>query len=469
MTDTPAPAETGRVIHVSEGGIAGEPPARPDVRIPAAPAVDAKFNTIRAPLRPVACWRVEEARFAFDSSFVLPEMDAEMALLAELRDAHALADPVKREVFFPALTVFGHADPTGNDDYNKALSGRRAQAVYALLTRRTDLWEALFSTRGWGPESLAVMQTAVGPSPGLGTPAGRQALYLKYMDHVCVRRDGQPYRVAAGEFLGGGADAGGKADFQGCGEFNPVLLFSREEKLRLDRPENHEVRDIENEPNRRVTIFLFRPGLRFTASRWPCPRAREDTSGCRRRFFSDAETRRSFQSERRLQQVTRDTFACRFYDRIAGDSPCDVALPVFKVRLYDSRGVFIRRAPYRLSLEGRPPIETLASPSGFAVVRGIPKPTRGMIEWGLPPAAGAAPGFEFVNEVFFDPRPEAQAEAERKLAHLGHTSPRLRDNVTAFQREQGLTVTGELDAQTQAVLRDVHDHVPDRLHAGDSA
>jgi len=27
------------------------------------------------------------------------------------------------------LSVFGHADPVGSDDYNKALSGRRAMAV----------------------------------------------------------------------------------------------------------------------------------------------------------------------------------------------------------------------------------------------------------------------------------------------------------------------------------------------------
>src|SRR5438132_677217 len=46
------------------------------------------------------------------------------------------------------MSLFGHADPVGNDDYNKVLSGRRVAAIYGMLTRDADIWEDLFSNKG---------------------------------------------------------------------------------------------------------------------------------------------------------------------------------------------------------------------------------------------------------------------------------------------------------------------------------
>ncbi len=40
-------------------------------------------------------------------------------------------------------------------------------------------------------------------------------------------------------------------------------------------------------------------------------------------LFSDGEKRRSNQAERREFQKTKDTFACRFYQRMVEDSPCE--------------------------------------------------------------------------------------------------------------------------------------------------
>ena len=130
-----------------------------------------------------------------------------------------------------------------------------------------------------------------------------------------------PVPLAKDTFLGRGADAEGKADFQGCGEFNPAMVFSAAEEAKLTKAE----RDAENGPNRRVLILFFRPGTEIPADKWPCPRASENTGGCRRRFWSDASTRRSCQSERRTFAENDNTFGCRFYHRLTAQSPCEIS------------------------------------------------------------------------------------------------------------------------------------------------
>ena len=99
----------------------------------------------------------------------------------------------------------------------------------------------------------------------------RKQLYLRYADVVCVDPGGKPFTVAKQDFLGRGGDQKGKGDFQGCGEFNPVMIFSRDEQQEFDSPEEAPVRDQENAANRRVVIFLFRPGIRIDPGAWPCP------------------------------------------------------------------------------------------------------------------------------------------------------------------------------------------------------
>ncbi|MEZ4456091.1 MAG: hypothetical protein R2882_06010 [Gemmatimonadales bacterium] len=47
------------------------------------------------------------------------------------------------------------------------------------------------------------------------------------------------------------------------------------------------------------------------------PRVTEGIDGCRKRFWSDAPVRRTFQPLRRERgRAAEDTFACRFYDRL---------------------------------------------------------------------------------------------------------------------------------------------------------
>lgn len=347
---------------ISDGGAVGTHAAADDFEVLAAPATGSERNFIRLGLVPIACWRVDDVRFDFDSSVVLPAVRAELQLLADLIAIHTEKNAQRNVSKPPMLSLFGHADPVGQDDYNKALSGRRAAAIYGILTRRVDVWEDLYSNGGafskpasgdrWGARSIQRMLRAVfrpiavdgifGPDTrqaltdfqrknglapdGDSGPATRGKLFRAYMDKVGVDSSGKPFQVeAAAGFLAHNADAAGKGDFQGCGEFNPVLIFSAKENKDFDQSTDKTPRNAANGPNRRVMALLFRPGSRIDPSRWPCPRANEGTSGCRKRFFSDGEDRRSrrLPDQDREYEQTRDTFACRFYDRISNNSPCD--------------------------------------------------------------------------------------------------------------------------------------------------
>ncbi len=306
-----------------------------------APDEHGEQNLIRASVVPVASYRLDDINFDFDSSFIRPDAAVALTQLALLRREHPNAP----------LSIFGHADPTGQDDYNKNLSGRRAKAVYGLLTRDMDQWEWLFNNPlgrdDWGVRRIQILLStagqAVGPIDGVQGaqtnrairefqeteglavdgivgPNTRNKLFEVYMDKVCKDTRGGPFKLTADDFLAAGADDGGKGDYQGCSEFNPVMVFSAEENARYSLTANHAERNRENEPNRRVIIFLFRPGSKIDPQCWPCPRADEGVDDCHKRFWSDGEARRSPQEHRREYRKSRDTFACRFYDRIVRGS-----------------------------------------------------------------------------------------------------------------------------------------------------
>lgn len=371
-------------------------------------------------------------RFEFDSSFVKPEIATEIAALKELIDRHTLTDEQGKPQHKPALTVFGHADPTGNDDFNKALSGRRAIALYALLTRKVELWEQLHSNPlgndKWNSKAIESMQMALGLPVARASVPPRPALFRAYMDHVCTIRDedGQPIRDYTGQpiklelkptdFLANGADSRGKGDFQGCGEFNPILMFSAAENKEFSEPKKKELRDRDNAQNRRVVIFLFRPGVRIEPGAWPCPRATESPADCKKRFWSDAAKRRSFQEKRREFKNEQDTFACRFYDRLSNNSPCERGLTTFRIRLYEPSGKAIPRAPFTVQIGLRKPTSLAnADETGVFAVQDLELPNRCIVKWGFPPSKqGEKPELNFTLNMFHSRKPRRKSRSPTK-------------------------------------------------------
>lgn len=341
----------------------------PDMSAPVAVAPstfeDDTFNTLRPGIRTIACWRLEDHHFDFDSSFVLPATKDEIGRLA----------PLFVDYEECPLSIFGHADPVGRDDYNKKLSGQRAKVVHALLTRKIEVWEKLYTDPSWGVRSTQIILSelegsgVVGPDPipegypydaapasgatkkafenavrrfqtqnGLevdGDPGTqtRKRLYEVYMDYLCTPKNGgEPFRIRPEQFLGHGKDSGGKADYQGCSEFNPILLLS---EARLKEFGSDQVaRNVANAPNRRVVMYFFPVGLEIDPAKWPCPRAEEGTTACRKRFWTTHEARRKPDPELdRDYKKEPNTFACRFYDRLARRSPCEAGFQEYVVQL----------------------------------------------------------------------------------------------------------------------------------------
>ncbi|HEX5047416.1 MAG TPA: OmpA family protein [Gammaproteobacteria bacterium] len=281
--------------------VESEPPAIQRVLV--APSTDKQQNVLRGEIRPVACWRVDDHGFDFGSSFTTPALKPDLERLARM-----VADHPKSP-----LSIFGHADPTGDEDFNKTLSGRRAAAIYALLTRNVGIWEELhahpFGEDRWSPRAVEGMRRVLGEAAG----TDRARLFRAYMDWMCGG-----LHLEKSDFLAGGADSGGHGDWQGCGEFNPALLLASSDANLTDAERN-----LANAPNRRVVVLLFRPGTRIDPGRWPCPRAKEGPAQCRKRFWSDAEARLARGAERRRYRETHDTFACRFYDRLVAGTDCE--------------------------------------------------------------------------------------------------------------------------------------------------
>src|SRR5262249_40116252 len=154
-------------------------------------------------------------------------------------------------------------------------------------------------------------------------------VFKTYMRKLCVVHDEHgttmQLSLSSNDFLARGEHSLGKGDYQGCSEFNPLYIFSQQEHAHFEQMTDKTDRNNANAPNRRVTALLFRPGSRIDPSKWPCPTAHEGADGCRTRFWSDGEQRRSARlaDKPRMFQTSKDTFACRFYHRLAMSSPCE--------------------------------------------------------------------------------------------------------------------------------------------------
>lgn len=398
--------------------------------------------SIRPMLRPIGCVRIDDSRFDFDSSFILPDATQEFALLANRRAVDAKTP----------LSVFGHADPVNEDDYNKQLSARRAQALYAVLVRDVELWNQLFEQPfrgdGWGYNHLCLMLNEIGfPTPVVTSantasrnavrdfqngnsivPASgdvdkrtRTLLFASYMDAICLDSRGVTFQYKKSDFLSK-SDEGtpsGVPDFQGCGEFNPVFVFSKQLDKDLSDPKRKTERNSANSSNRRVVVYVFPEDVAFPLDKWPCPA--KGTDGCRKQFWKDGEQRRKPQELSRQYLHTHNTFACKFYDRIARGSPCEAVRQRLTIFLQDDAGKLMKNAPFRLTLDAETR-EGNANSAGEVVLTNVYLSNKGVLEWGEPTDITPKDGekfFRFRRAVFFDLDRDDAEVSDRQLHNLG--------------------------------------------------
>jgi hypothetical protein len=85
--------ENGRVQSSSDGGGTGAHPAVAPFEVLVAPATSDESNRVTLRLIPIACWKIEDIRFAFDPSFVTPDATVEFQALKDLRESHSQEGP----------------------------------------------------------------------------------------------------------------------------------------------------------------------------------------------------------------------------------------------------------------------------------------------------------------------------------------------------------------------------------------
>jgi len=440
-----------------------------------------KFNTIRIPLIPVACWRLNDPAFAFDSSFVSPSFKGELGTLSGIVSANQGC---------PAA-LFGHCDPAGSDALNKTLGDRRAIAIYALLTRQPDLWAYLYDNTQVGDTwDLRMVQTMVAcvqdaqgnpyyaglangtkdsdttdavkrfqGDSGLsadGDPGSdtRKVLYGAYMDWLCTPLSASPpptdpnapgpigptpFRMQPTDFLGGtGAQAGDlpKMSLQSCGKFNPIVLLTTGEMGGEDTTDgaSKTQRNADDAPNRRVIMFFFDKGTKVDASIWPCPKVKETNDACKDAFWPDGDSRRKNGDTKRLYKVTRDTMACRFYDRFARRSRCEsVQFATLRIWLQDTRRQLMPNSPYRLDVCGE--VRTgNADTNGLLVETNVPRESTCALAWGDPsnasPEATSDDAFLYHREINIDPYDSDPVA--RDLYNLAYFSEEMQDELDQF-------------------------------------
>jgi outer membrane protein OmpA-like peptidoglycan-associated protein len=462
------------------------------------------FNAIRFPLIPQACWRLGDRGFAFDSSFISPDFRNELSVLSGK----------VRENAGCVSAVFAHADPVGSDAVNKTLTDRRAMAVYGLLTRQKALWAWLYDNPqvgdAWGVPAIQMMlasltgratddaggsyddpastpyyagaidgetgpttmgairafQRDAGKSPtGRADADTRSTLFGAYMNWLCTP-DGAtaPFKMAPTDFLGGaGLEANAvpqlpRLSLQGCGKLNPVVLLPSREMNQEDTMS----RNADDAPNRRVIMYFFPPGTRIDPGSWPCPSVKDEGDACTEAFWPGGDARRQNGKERRNYKDTRDTMACRFYDRFARRSPCEGAAPVVRIRLFNTMGEPMPGAIYRLKI-GAKEWRGTATATATVTLVGVSVPVVVSAEWGPPPTDEDSPddGGRLIHSMtvtVLDPPAAIPATLTEQLHALGY--PReapLRECVRKFQDDYGLARTSDIhDPNTNDKARELY-------------
>ncbi|MEJ7714123.1 MAG: peptidoglycan-binding domain-containing protein [Pyrinomonadaceae bacterium] len=201
---------------------------------------------------------------------------------------------------------------------------------------------------------------------------------------------------------------------------------------------------------------------------------------CQSRFWSDHEARRNthLPGEQREYIKTHDTFACRFYDRLARRSPCEAGFEEWILRTLKAASVGSLQksgteAPPPKPLSDREPL----SNQPFVVTgSGGPDPEitgttdvngflRFKVHADAPTMILKIAGLAITLNGGKLPEINASFDAVRhRLINLGYGKAKLAEwdaatdflAVRQFQRDHGLPDNGVADDATRAKLREVH-------------
>ncbi len=277
------------------------------------------FNRLRDPLEIVACWSMGGSTFGF-ADFYLPR--STKPAFEDFAATHA-ANPQG------PVALFGHTDSAGSVNFNHDLSWARAQTVYGVLRNDPDIWVTLYGEDGEARARLRQQLTAEGYDVDPSEKGVGPTMTAAIAQHVAYLADGLALDVF--DFLG----EHGQFSMQACSEFNPLRRLGLEIAERCSPA----MKNAALATNRRVVAFWFAPGTHVDGA-WPCPVPGEGPDKCKSRLWSDAKQRNKEREETLEFWPTgvkgsppapivrsEETFACRFYDRVAHRSPCEVAEP----------------------------------------------------------------------------------------------------------------------------------------------
>jgi hypothetical protein len=474
-------------------GLTGGHRGAPAVAHRVAPTAADEHNTIRLPLVPVACFRIDDVVFSLGTSLVGPGFEDESRKLGRLLDDNPGA----------RAAIFAHAEPGGDDADAKRLSDRRARAIFGALTRRWEIWDELYLTPVPGDDwTLTALQTILativdpadwhyyhGPPDGLPSldllmaiqcfqmdngllPTGlpdvetRKALYLAYMSWVCIHEQYWPLVLSPENFLMRGQGPGGKGDYQGCSGFNPIVV--RAQEYGGSSVQGGAPAQFWDRPNSRVVLYLFPADTEVSPGDWPCPRAGEGADACRGAFWPGGAARPAQGEQTRKYPSTRDTMACRFYDRFARRSPCEGSMGPSKwwiIRLTDDDGKtpVDRRKP----LAREPWVVPGAGPGG-ADLRGVTDadgvlriPVRRtpcemrLLVYGVE--------ITLLGDELCE-MSEGDEAIRQRLSNLGFgrdageepSAEAFAEHVKRFQRSAGIAESGEICGATRAAVEKIH-------------
>lgn len=332
----------GEIHHQTTHGISAEHQNK-SIKELRAPLLDSQeeppINT-KIPLPIETCWKVEDICFEFNSLIVKNDKGT-------IEEFKELANQIKNKPDAP-ISIFGHADPIGDDDYNHKLSVYRAKAIYGILIQDVKIWKEIY--QDFEPKTKRVKEikrlqdylTTIGHYSGPNNGEFNEDTEAAVKSYIETLWDGP--ELTKENFLG--KDGDGKCAYQGCGEFNPLRIFSKEQNDYYKKHEEYKKeRNEENQINRRVVVLLFKKGTQIDSENWPCYYEKGKPYPCNKYFRSDSDDRREFQKDGRQHtsdkenlgeiqgekwkyKLTNDTFACCKYSKFVHYSPCEEPKPL---------------------------------------------------------------------------------------------------------------------------------------------